>query len=87
MEAVATFLISFVAQINNILLIVKVKILMLIKWSYIRSPQFHLQVNLLIGWLSYLEQWARGPIFIKHVFLITIIFELHQTTYHSNTSI
>ena len=80
-EAVATFLIIFGAHMN-ILFIVKVNILVLIKWSY-RSPQ--------LCWLTESRMviifWARRPISFTHMSFWYLFLGPHQITYHSNIGV
>ena len=66
----------------DILFIIKVKIVMLIMWSY-RSPQS--------CWvLSYTMVsifWVYTPIFNKHMSFWCMFLTLHLTTYHSNIGV
>ena len=68
---------------KSVLSIIKVKILLLVKWSYRRSPK-HVGCWALecLGVF-----WARGPISIEHVSLRCPLLGSHLTRHHSNIGV
>ena len=66
----------------KILFIIKVKILMLVKWSY-RSPQIMptIEPRMII------IIWARNPIIFKHKSFWYPFMEANQTTHHLNIGV
>ena len=70
---------NFGSSYEYLIYINKVKIHVLIKWSY-RPP--HLCLLLSLELLSYFEH---SPIFFNHMSFWYLFLELHSATYHSNT--
>ena len=66
----------------NIVFVIKVKIVVLVKWSF-RSPTLCSQLSL--EWFSYFEHV--DPISFKHLIFLYSYLEPHLTKYHSNIGV
>ena len=77
--SVAIFLIALEIDHMNILFMIKVKILMFVKWSY-RSPLITQTMEPRMNKIF----WAHNPISFKHISVWCPFWDLHLTTHHSN---